>query len=69
MWEFNPEGPRAIQHFLGMTQEEMYKLFFEPQIMCPDITEDAGLSCNRSDTQVSSPASEHTVRLFIAMLP
>ena len=30
MWEFNPEGPRAIQHFLGMTHEEMYKSFFEP---------------------------------------
>ena len=25
MWEFNSEGPRAIQHFLGMTHEEMYK--------------------------------------------
>ena len=69
MWEFNPEGPRAIQYFLGMTPEEMYKLFFGPQIMCPDITEDAGLSCNRPDTQVSSPASEHTVRLFIATSP
>ena len=69
MWEFNPEGLRAIQHFLGMTHEEMYKLFFRPQIMCTDITEDAGLSCNYPDTQVSSPASEHTVRLFIATLP
>ena len=37
MWEFNPEGPRAIQHFLGMTHEEMYKSFFGPQIECPDI--------------------------------
>ena len=64
MWEFNPEGPRAIQYFLGMTHEEMYKLFFGPQIMCPDITEDAGLSCNRPDTQVSSPASEHTIRFI-----
>src|SRR3954471_10779352 len=35
LWEFNPEGPRALQHFLGMTPEEMYKLFFGPQIMCP----------------------------------
>ena len=24
MWEFNPEGSRTIQHFLGMTHEEMY---------------------------------------------
>ena len=23
MWEFNPEGPRTIQHFLGMTVEKM----------------------------------------------
>ena len=44
MWEFNPEGPRAIQHFLGMTQEEMYKSFFGPLIECPDTTEDMGLS-------------------------
>ena len=69
MWEFNPEGPRTIQHFLGMTHKEMYKLFLGPQIMCPDITEDAGLSCNPPDTQVSSPASEHTIRLFIATSP
>ena len=69
MWEFNLEGSRAIQHFLGMTPEEMYKLFFGPQIMCPDITEDASLSCNRPDTQVGSPASEHTVSLFIATSP
>ena len=69
LWEFNPEGPRILQHFMGTTPVEMYKLFFGPQIMCPDITEDVGLSCNRPDTQVSSSASEHTVRLFIATLP
>ena len=33
MWEFNPEGPRTIQHFLGMMLEEMYQLFFGPQIV------------------------------------
>ena len=33
MWEFNPEGLQAIQHFLGMTHEEMYKSFFGPQIV------------------------------------
>ena len=37
--------------------------------MCPDLTEDAGLSCNRPDTQVSSPVSEHIVHLFIMDLP
>ena len=61
MWEFNPEGPQTIQHFLGMTLEEMYKLFFGPEIRCPDTTEDAGLRCNRPDTQVSSPMAEHVV--------
>ena len=40
MWEFNPEGPRSIQNFLGLTHEEMYKSFFGPQIECPDTTED-----------------------------
>ena len=65
MWEFNPEGQRAIQHFLGMTLEEMYKSFFGPQIECPDTTEDVGLSCNRPATQVSNPMDEHTVLLFI----
>ena len=36
LWEFNPEGPRVLQHFLGMTPVEMYKLFFGSQAMCPD---------------------------------
>lgn len=54
MWEFNPEGPRTIQHFLGMPHEEMYKSFFGPQIECPDTTEDMGLSCNRPSAQVSN---------------
>ena len=30
MLEFDPEGPRALQHFMGMTPVEMYKLFFGP---------------------------------------
>ena len=55
MWEFNPEGLQAIQHFLGIALEEMYKSFFEPQIECPDTTEDVGLSCNRPAAQVSNP--------------
>src|SRR4051812_25621481 len=52
-----------------MTPAEMYKLFFGPQITCPDSSEDAGLSCNRPDTQVSSPVSEHATRIFITTSP
>ena len=37
--------------------------------MCPDLSEDAGLSCNRSDTQVSSPVPRHVIRIFIIKLP
>ena len=63
LWEFNPEGPRILQHFMGMTPMEMYKLFFGSQVVCPKLTEDAGLSCNRPDTQVSSSESGHTICL------
>ena len=69
LWEFNPEGPRALQHFMGLTPMEMYKLFFGSQETHPELTEDAGLSCNRTDTQVSSPVSGHTINLFIVSLP
>ena len=65
LWEFNPEGPRALQHFMDLTPMEMYKLFFGSQEMHPDLTEDARLRCNRPDTQVSSPVSGHIVHLFI----
>ena len=61
MWEFNPEGPRTIQNFLGPTHEELYKSFFGPQAECPDTTEDVGLSSNRTTAQVSNPLAEHTV--------
>ena len=61
LWEFNPEGPRAIQNFLGLTHEEMYKSFFGPQIECPDTSEDVGLSSNRTAAQVSNPLAEHIV--------
>ena len=61
LWEFNPEGPRAIQSFLGLTHEEMYKSFFGPQVECLDITEDVGLSSNRAAEQVRNPLAEHTV--------
>ena len=65
MWEFNPEGPHTIQNFLGMTHEEMYKSFFGPQIECPDISEDVGLSSNRTAAKVSNPLAEHTVFLLL----
>ena len=64
LWEFNPEGPRAIQNFLGLTHEEMYKSFFGPQIECPDTSEDVGLNSNRTAAQVSNPLTEHTVFLL-----
>ena len=69
LWEFNPEGPRALQHFMGATPAEMYKLFFGSQAMCPDLTEDAGLSCNRPDTQVSSLVPGLAFRIFVINLP
>ena len=69
LWEFNPEGPRALQHFMGLTPVEMYKLFFGSQAMCPDLTEDVGLSCNRPDTQVSSLVPGLAIRIFIIKLP
>ena len=52
-----------------MTPVEMYKLFFGPQVVCPDSTEDAGLSCNHPDTQVSSPVPGHTIHSFITTSP
>ena len=61
MWEFNPEGPRAIQNFLSLTHEEMYKSFLGPQIECPNTTEDVGLSSNCTADQVSNRLVEHTV--------
>ena len=64
MWEFNPEGPRTIQHFFGMTLEGMYRLFFGPHVKCSDTTEDVGLNYNRPDTQVSNSATEHSVHIY-----
>src|SRR3954470_22520326 len=69
LWEFNPEGPRALQHFMGATPVEMYELFFRSQAMCPDLTEDAGLSCNRPDTQVSSLVPGLAISIFVINLP
>ena len=61
LWEFSPEGPCAIQNFLGLTHEDMYKSFFGHQVECPEITEDVGLSSNRAAEQVRNPLAEHTV--------
>ena len=64
LWEFNPEGPRIAQHFVGATPVEMYKLFFRPQVACPELAEDAGLSRNRPDTQVNSSEYGHSIYLL-----
>ena len=61
MWEFNPEGPQTVKYFFGLKLEGMCKLFFGPKVDCPDTIEDAGLSCNRLDTQVSSLDTGHPV--------
>ena len=69
LWEFNPEGPRALQHFMGATPVEMYKMFFGSQAMCPDLTKDAGLSCNRPDTQVSNLVPGLAIRKIVINSP
>ena len=69
LWEFNPEGPRALQHFMGAMPMEMYKMFFGSQAMCLDLTEDAGLSCNRPDTQVSNLVPGLSIRKIVINSP
>ena len=69
LWEFNPEGPRALQNFMGATPAEMYRLFFRSQEMCPDLTKDAGLSRNRPDTQVSNLVPGPFIRIIVINLP
>ena len=69
LWEFNPEGPRILQHFMGMTPLEMYKLFFGSQEVRPEFTEDAGLSCNRPDTQVSNLVPGLAIRKIVINSP
>ena len=64
MWEFNPEGPRTVKHFFGLKLEEMCKLFFGQKVECPDTTEDAGLSCNRLDAQVSNLKAGHFIYIY-----
>src|SRR3954469_14257348 len=64
LWEFNPKGPRALRNFMGVTPMEMYKLFFGSQEVSPDLTEDAGLSRNRPDTQVGDLAPGPSIRII-----
>ena len=64
MWEFNPEGPRTIKHLFSLKLEGMCKLFFRPQLKCPDTTEDAALSCNRLDAQVSNLKARHFIYIY-----
>src|SRR3954466_770760 len=64
LWEFNPEGPRVLRNFMGVTHMEMYKLFFGPQEVSPDLTEDAGLSRNRPDTKVGDLVSGPFIRII-----
>src|SRR3954462_10149506 len=49
---------------MGMTPMEMYKLFFGPQEASPDLTEDAGLSPNRPDTQVGDLVFGPSIRII-----
>ena len=59
--EFNPEAPRVIQNFLSLTHEDMYKSFFGPQVECPEITEDVGLSSNHATEQVRNLPAKYTI--------
>ena len=56
-----------MKHFFGLKLEGMCKLFFGPKVECLDTTEDAGLTCNRLDTQVSSLDMGHLV-LYVSMV-
>ena len=54
---------------MGATPAEMYRLFFGSQEMCPDLTEDADLSYNRPDTQVSNLVPRPSIRIIVINLP
>src|SRR3954466_12037559 len=54
---------------MGATPAEMYELFFGSQETRPDLTEDAGLSCNCPDTQVSSLVLGLAISIFVINLP
>ena len=53
MWEFNPEEPWTLQHFIGMMHEGMWKLLFKAQKSWPMETEDIGLDAKNPATLVS----------------
>src|SRR3954462_9534034 len=47
---------------MGVMPTEMHRLFFGPQEVSPDLTEDAGLSRNRLDTEVGDLAPGPSIR-------
>ena len=53
MWEFDPEAPRTLQHFLGTMHEGMWKMIFNAQKCWPMETEDIGLNAKNAATPVS----------------
>src|SRR3954465_7934098 len=64
LWEFNPEGPRVLRNFMGMTPTEMHKQFFGPQEASPEVTGDAGLSCDRPDAKVGDLVFGPPIRII-----
>ena len=57
MWEFNPEEPHTLQHFLDTTHAGIWKLLFKAQKSWPMKTEDIGLD-------IENPASEVIINFF-----
>ena len=53
MWEFKPEEPWTLQHFLGMTHEGIWKLLFKAQKSWPMETEDVGLNAANPASPIS----------------
>ena len=53
MWEFNPEGPRTLQHFFGTMHKGICKLLFKKQKSWPRTSDDTGLNCNNLSSPVS----------------
>ena len=53
VWEFKPEDPRTLQHFLGTMHEGMWKLLFLAQKSWPMEIEDVGLNAKNPATPVS----------------
>ena len=53
MWEFNPEGLRTLQRFLGTMHGEIWKLLFKAQKTWPETADDIGLGSAHPATPVS----------------